>query len=295
MTAVLYYVLIIPISLLPMSVLYRISDGLYLLIYFILGYRKKVVFQNLKRSFPMKSDLERETIAQDFYRHFCDLIVESFKSFTISKQEVHARFKVRNPEILNEAFAKSQSAIIVGGHYNNWEWLAVGFRQQIRHRAVGIYKPLSNKFLDKKLRVTRCRYGLEVVAMKNTADFFATETQLIREKRALPFAIVFGIDQSPGDPRKSHWVRFLNQDTAVPFGAEKYAKKYDLPVFFAMTHKVARGHYTFELRPISEPPHREAHGWILEHATAMLETEIRKDPRFWLWTHRRWKHSRPVN
>lgn len=294
MTPVLYLFLILPLSLLPMPILYWISDGLYLLVFHIFGYRKKVVFENLRRSFPMKTEGERNAIARDFYHHFCDLIVESLKAFMISKQELKRRFKVENPEILNEAFAKSQSLIFVGGHYNNWELLALGLRDQIRHRVVGIYKPLSNRYLDRKLLDSRCRYGLEVVAMKEVSAYLSTEVKLVHEKRALPFVMVFAVDQSPGDPRKAHWARFLNQDSGIPFGAEKFARQYDLPVFFIVIHKVSRGHYTLELRPLSEAPHPDPKGWILEQATALLEAEIQKDPRFWLWTHRRWKHKKPA-
>lgn len=293
MTAVLYFLLILPISLLPMSVLYRVSNLLYVLIFYVVRYRKKVVFDNLRRSFPEKSEAERIRIGKEFYRHFSDLIVESFKGFTISKKEINRRFKVRNPDALGEAFKNSKSAIIVGGHYNNWEWLAIAARQQILHRTAAIYKPLSNRFLEKKMRLTRGKFGLEMIPIKEVPGFFLEEQKLIQEKRTLPFAMLFGIDQSPGDPRKSHWVTFLGQDTGVPYGAEKYAREYDLPVFFGVIHKLSRGHYEFELRPLSPPPHPEKKGWILEQATALIENEIRQDPRFWLWTHRRWKHSKP--
>jgi len=292
MTAFLYTFLILPISRLPMAILYRISDLLFVLIYHLLLYRKKVFLENLQRPFPEKSAAEREALARDFYRHFCDLIVESFKGFTISKEEINRRFKIRNPEVLHEAFANSKSAILVGGHYNNWEWLAVAARQQIRHRAAAIYKPLSNRFLEKKMRATRGKFGLEMIPIKNVPAFFKDEEKLIQEKRALPFAMMFGIDQSPGDPRKAHWVNFLGQDTGVSFGAEKFAREYQLPVFFAVIHKVARGMYELELRPLSAPPHPDHKGWILEQGTALIEAEIRKDPRYWLWTHRRWKHSK---
>ncbi len=292
MTQLFYYLLILPISLLPMPVLYRVSDVLFILIFHVIRYRKNVVYTNIHKSFPEKTESEHDTIARDFYRHFCDLIVESFKGFTISKREIGRRFKVRNPEVLHEAFANGQSIILTGGHYNNWEWLAVALRQQIRHRACALYKPLTNSFLEGKMRSTRSRYGLEMIPLQKAKIFFAEEIKLINEKRALPFFIIFGIDQTPGDPNKAHWAEFLNQDTAIPFGAEKFAREYSLPVFFGCIHKVARGYYEFECRPLSLPPHPDAKGWILEEATKLLEIEIKKIPQYWLWTHRRWKRPR---
>jgi KDO2-lipid IV(A) lauroyltransferase len=106
--------------------------------------------------------------------------------------------------------------------------------------------------------------------------------------------MIFGIDQSPGDPKKAHWMTFLNQETGVPFGAEKYAREYDLPVFFGIIRKQSRGRYTFEFHPITERPRAVKSGEIVEEVSRRLEFEIRRDPRYWLWSHRRWKHRRPA-
>jgi KDO2-lipid IV(A) lauroyltransferase len=290
MTAVVYFLIILPISRLPMGVLYGISDLLFVLMFRLVRYRRKVVAGNLARSFPEKSEEELGRLERDFYRHFCDLVVESFKGFTISDAEIRARFRVLNPEVLDPYFRAGKSVVLSGGHYNNWEWLAVALRQQIPHRAVAIYKPLSNRFLDVKMRETRGKFGLEMLPMREVPEFFR---RAAADPRTVPFAMIFGSDQSPGDPRKAHWMRFLNQDTGVVFGTEKYAKEYDLPVFFGVIRKVARGKYAFELSLVTETPREAAPGEIVGEVTRRLEAEIRKDPRYWLWTHRRWKHRRP--
>ncbi|MBS1961464.1 MAG: lysophospholipid acyltransferase family protein [Bdellovibrionales bacterium] len=292
MTAVLYTLFVLPISRLPMRALYLLSDAFFVLIFYVLRYRRRVVEENLARSFPEKSAAERVVIARDFYRHFCDLIVESFKSFTISDAEIRARFRVANPEILVPFFEAGRSVVLAGGHYNNWEWLAVALRQQIPHRAVAIYKPLSNRFLEGKMRETRGKYGLEMLPMREVPAFFRAAAA---DPRTVPYAMIFGSDQSPGDPRKAHWMTFLGQDTGVTFGAEKYAKEYDLPIFFGVIRKVSRGKYLFELQPITDRPREAAPGALIEEVTRRLEAEIRQDPRYWLWTHRRWKHRRPAD
>ena len=290
MTSIVYYLLILPISRLPMAVLYRLSDFLFLLVFSAVGYRRKVVAENFARSFPEKAPAERARLERDFYHHFCDLIVESFKSFTISDAEIRARFRVLNPEILEPYFRAGKSVVLAGGHYNNWEWFGVGLRQQISHRAVAIYKPLSNRFLDGKMRETREKFGLEMLPMREVPEFFR---QAAADPKTEPFAMIFGGDQSPGDPRKAHWMKFLNQDTGVVFGTEKYAKEYDLPVFFGLIRKVSRGNYTFEMSLVTETPREAKAGGVIGEVARRLEAEIRKDPRYWLWTHRRWKHRRP--
>lgn len=292
MTAVIYTLLILPISRLPMAALYILSDGIAILVHSIVGYRRRVVDENLAQSFPEKSATERRRLSRAFYRHFADLIVESFKSFTVSDSEIRSRFRVTNPEALEPYFRAGRSIVLSGGHYGNWEWLAMAMPRQISHRAVAIYKPLSNLFLDRRMRETRGKYGLEMLPMREVPAFFREATT---NPHPIPCAVVFGSDQSPGDPRKAYWTTFLNQDTGVTFGAEKYAKEYDLPVFFGLIRKESRGHYALEFHLVTDRPRESKSGEITEEVTRRLESEIRKDPRFWLWTHRRWKHRRPTS
>jgi len=282
---ILYYLVILPVSLLPFGVLYFISDGLYFIIFKLLGYRKKVVISNLKKSFPSKTEAEIKTIASKFYNHLCDLIVESIKIFTISEEEVRKRMVVINPELSDKYFDEGKSIIMAGGHYNNWELFAVAIDAPIKHKSVAIYKPLSSKFFDKAMRETRGKYGLQMISTKKVKDFFEEMHELS--------ATIFAVDQSPSNPHSAHWMTFLNQPTGVLFGAERYAKKYNQPVLFGHINKLKRGYYVVEFSLLTDKPATTEHGYITEKLMRLIEEDILKQPEYWLWSHRRWKHKQP--
>ncbi|MDP1745081.1 MAG: lysophospholipid acyltransferase family protein [Bacteroidota bacterium] len=284
--ALLYYLVIIPISLLPFPLLYALSDGLYILFYYLLEYRKKVVLQNIRNSFPDKTEKEHIEICKKFYRHFCDLVVESLKTFTISEKEVLKRVICTNPEVIDKYFDQKRSVIIAGGHYNNWELFAVAVDALIKHKTVGIYKPLSNKYFDGKMRGTRSKYGLEMISTKDVKPFFDKHINVLT-------ATIFGTDQSPSNPNNAYWMKFLNQDTGVLFGAEKFAKDYNYPVVYGRLNKLKRGHYSLDITDVTDTPTETAYGEITEKITLLLEKDIEAIPQYWLWTHRRWKHKRP--
>ena len=279
--------LIVPVSLLPYPLLYGLSDILFLVFYYLIGYRKKVVLKNIQRSFPNKTTEEHSAICKEFYHHFCDLILESLKVFTISEKEVKERMVFVNPELVNRYFEKGQSMILAGGHYNNWELFAVGIDAAIKHPAIAIYKPLSNPFFDQKMRTTRSKFGLRMISTKDVKEV------MDQEKNNLSMTI-FGIDQSPGNPAKCYWTKFLNQDTGVLFGAEKYAKEYNYPVVFGHITKLKRGFYTFEFIEVTDQPRSTQFGEIMEKLTRLLEKDILQKPEYWLWSHKRWKHKRPA-
>ena len=283
-TKFFYYLLILPISLLPYPLLYLISDVVFVLMYRVIGYRKEVVFTNLKNSFPNKSEKELKQIMSGFYKHLCDIILESIKGFTISEKQLRKRLVVKNPEFSNYFANKGQSIIFVGGHYNNWEICAQAFAMYSDHKCIGIYKPLSNAFINDKIHTSRSKYGMHLISMKQTKKSF--------EEGGKAKAIVFGSDQNPANPKRAHWVQFLNQDTGVLFGVERYAKEYDWPVVFVSISKVKRGHYEVEYSLITDTPTEQPHGKITEDFTKRLEQDIINQPQYWLWSHKRWKHKR---
>jgi len=282
----LYYFIIIPISLLPFPLLYKLSDGLYVLFYYVSGYRKKIVLQNIRNSFPEKSEKEQIEICKNFYRHFSDIVVESLKTFTISEKEVKRRLVCNNPEVVNKYFEQNRSVIIAGGHFNNWELFAVGIDGLIKHQSSGIYKPLTNKYFDAKMRKTRGKYGLIMISTKEVKRFLDDNINKLT-------ATSFGSDQSPSNPNNAYWMKFLNQDTGVPYGAEKFAKEYNYPVIYGRLNKVKRGFYSLDFIDITDKPQETAYGEITEKITHLLEKDIKANPQYWLWTHRRWKHKRP--
>ena len=256
--------------------------------YYLIGYRKKVVISNVNNSFPELSSSQRTAIVKEFYRHLCDLLVESLKIFTISKEEAMKRMQVEDVKQVREAFAKNKSVILAGGHLNNWELFAVVIAESIPHHTIGIYAQLKNKFFDEKTRASREKYGLEMVPTK------AITSHLEKVKGKLT-ATIFAIDQSPSNPHKSIWLDFLNQDTSVFYGAEKFAKKYDYPVFYGSIKKLKRGYYSFKLVEVCADPLNAPHGEITEIVTKRLEYDIREQPAYWLWSHKRWKRSRPAD
>jgi Kdo2-lipid IVA lauroyltransferase/acyltransferase len=283
-SAVLFYLVILPISWLPFPLLYGLSDFLFVVFYYLTPYRKKVVLQNLRSSFPEKSEKEIKDISKKFYKHFCDIVVETLKLFSASQHDIESRIKLVNADLLDDYYKKGKSLILVTGHYANWEWPAVTLTSHSKHKGTGIYKKLSSKFFDKKLRQTRARFGMELMSTKEVTEFFENH----RNKLC---AYGFINDQSPSDPRKGHWMPFLNQPTCMLLGAEKYAIKYDYPVLYGAITREKRGRYKIEYIKVSDLPSAEKPFAITEKCAQINETLIRQDPAYWLWTHRRWKHK----
>lgn len=285
-SALLYYLLLKPLSMLPYPILYGISNFFYYVIFYIVGYRKKVVFKNLKNSFPEKSDAELTVIMKKFYRHFCDIVVESVKNFSISDASARKRFKSIHCEIMNDYAAKGQSVILAGGHYANWEFWAVAGPQHLDHQVVAIYKKLRNDYFDQKMRESRGKFGLHLVRTLDTGEYFRSHVNQ-------NIAMVFGFDQSPSNPKKCVWVNFLGQETGALYGAEKYAKEYNLPIIYGEQRKVKRGYYEIEYELLTDNPNAFGNGEITQLLHTRLEKDIRKAPEYWLWSHKRWKHKRP--
>ena len=286
MGPILYYLFIKPLSLLPLPVLHGVSTFLYFPVYYLFGIRKKVVYRNLNNSFPDKPAEEIEEIAKKFYRHFCDIIIESLKLFSISKEELVNRCKFVNPELLNDYYDKGQSILICAGHYNNWEMFAKSCNLQMKHQAVGIYTPLNNAFFEKKFAESRGIHGVVLLPKREVKDYFTATKDLIK-------AVIFGTDQSPsGRTKRAYWTTFLNQETAVVFGTEKYAREYNYPVIYASVSKSKRGYYEISFETIIENPADTEHGEITEKHTRILERQIIDQPEYYLWTHKRWKRKR---
>lgn len=286
MSRILYYLVLFPLSKLPLSVLYKLSDFMYLVLYRGLGYRTKVVFGNLRNSFPEKSEAEIKAIGDEFYRFFCDQLVETIRLFSMSKAELYERCKMNNMEVFHRHFAEGRSVIISGGHYNNWELAAMGICAQIPHEGVALYHPLKNQFLNQKLQDSRSRFGLEMVPTRDSRTFFA-------ENKDRLIGTIFGTDQAPSNPRNAYWTMFLNQETPVFWGAERFAKQYDWPVLFMKVNRVGRGYFTVDTLTVCADPVPTAECEISEAHTRILEEMIREKPDYWLWTHRRWKRTRP--
>ena len=284
-SALFFYLFLRPLSLLPFPLLYVLSDFTFVMIYHIFPYRKKVVMKNLQNSLPEKTEAELKIICRDFYKHFCDLIFESLKTFTVSPEILLKRVELQNVELLEDYYKKGRSLILVAGHYGNWEWPAMTLPYHSSHTGTGIYQKLSNPFFDEKLRSTRARFGMKLMSTKEVATFFKEHTNEL---------CTYGFinDQSPSDPKKGHWMTFLNQDTSTFLGVEKYAVKYNYPVIYGVIKKTKRGHYHLEYRLVCDNPATSKPFEITETCSRINETCILADPQYWLWTHKRWKHKK---
>ncbi len=293
MGKLLYYIVIYPliylISLLPFRVLYGMAHGLKFIVFDLIGYRKKVVETNLKNAFPEKNDREIKQIADKFYLYFCDLILETIKTLTISEKQVLKRVKFLNPEVINDFYDKKQSVILVLGHYGNWELSGAASNYFLKPQFYAIYKPLRNKEFDGLLIKMRSRSGVRLIKMKET---YKTLFKLA-EKGEL-FTVGFIADQTPA-PENAYWTTFLHQETPVFWGTENVARKTNLPVVYATIKRPKRGLYEVTFTTIHTQPKDTAIGEISESHTRMLEKDIREQPEIWLWTHKRWKHRKPEN
>ncbi len=286
-TKLLYFLVILPISYLPFWVLYLLSDFLYLVLYKLIGYRTKVVHDNIQNSFPEKSKKEIAAIESKFYAHLCDLVVESIKAFTISKEEAQRRMKDRNIDLVNKYTAKGKQLVMVGGHYGNWEMFAITIGIDMDAKALALFTPLKNKFLNDKIRNSRSKYGLEMLPIQEI------KTKMAEMKGNL-HTVIFGADQSPRKNQKAYWMNFLNQETGVQFGTEKFAMEYNATVVFGNIYKMKRGFYEVQYDLICENAEETEFGFITQTHVKMLEKVIQAQPEYWLWSHKRWKHKRPA-
>jgi Kdo2-lipid IVA lauroyltransferase/acyltransferase len=273
------------LHLLPERILYMFSDLLYLLMYHVAGYRKKVVFENLRKAFPDLTESEIKIIAKRFYHHLCDLLLESavFPFYTESKAK--QRFTIKNPELLNGLYSKGKMAMAVLGHYGNWEYLSsLGF--SIDYPVVAIYKPLRNRHFDKMITKNREAFGVIPVPMEKIA-----RRLIAYKKENNPVMTLFLGDQRPLYDQIHYWTKFMGRDTPMYLGTEKLAHKLDAAVVFLKIRKLKRGRYEMETELICEGPEGFEPYEITERHKEILENLIREDPAYWLWSHNRWKYS----
>lgn len=272
------------ISLLPHFILYGISDFLYLIAYQLIGYRKKVVINNLKNSFPEKSEEEINRIAKAFYRNLTDIIVETLKEFTISEMQMKKRFKFVNPEVFDKHYDNGKSVMMLMGHYNNWEY-AVSTSLWVKHDFYAVYGKIKNEVFKKYMVSTREKFGLTLFEMKQTYDVMLSHKQGDK-------LYMFMADQSPHRGKIKYWLEFLGQDTPVHIGAEKLSKMLDLAVVFIDIQRVKRGYYEVRAKTLFDNPKQTEEYEITKKYFKTLEEVIIKKPENWLWSHKRWKYSR---
>jgi len=292
MGAIAYYIFYVInwlITLLPLPVLYLFSDFLYLILYYFPSYRRKIVAINLRNAFPEKSDNELTVIEKKFYRHFADLFIEILKLTHMSKVQSEEHMKIINKELLDRLYNEGRDVVAVIGHYNNWEWLK-SLIYHTDYQTVSIYKPLQDKRFDQFMLGLRERGGMILTPMSHIVREILEARK--NNKRSL---YSFITDQTPPITDIKYWTSFLNQDTPVYLGVEKIASKYDMAIVFFNVKKIRRGYYNYTVELLFEHTDGLPEHVITEKHVRRLEEVIIENPEYWIWSHRRWKHNRPVD
>lgn len=279
--------ILIGASYLPFWILYRISDIAYLFLRFVLKYRIKIITDNLKEAFPEKSNEETGIIRDKFYRHICDLLVETIKLYSISDKEMAKRLQITGVEPAEELYKQKRSLIALAFHYSNWEWTSFA-QSKLQHQILTVYNPLrGNSALEKFLVHNREKWGSKCIPVNKTV-----RASMEYKSKGIPTGLWLAADQTPPANSK-FWTIFLNRETPFFTGPDKIAVSGNLPVFFQHTKKIGRGRYIIEYSLLIEHPTEVDQKDILLAYVRKCEEIIRAEPEFYLWSHRRWKHTRP--
>ena len=277
-------------SLLPLSVLYMISDIiLYPLVYYVARYRLKVVRKNLRNSFPDKSHDELKNIEKKFYHHFADLIVEVVYGYRVGDEEMRERVVFENVDLVEDLASKTHGVIAYLGHMGNWEWLVDLNKRFVNPAMVeyNVYRQLKNPASDKMMLELRSKRGGECIEKK----------LLLRKLVALrrsehPFVVGMLSDQKPSKRSSYVWTQFLNQETAFLDGSEVLAHKFGFSAVYAHIWSPKRGYYRIRFEQITDDPELMQPEEMTKRYAELLEQNICAQPEQWLWTHNRWKWGR---
>lgn len=274
------------ISMLPFKALYLFSDFIYLIVYYVIGYRKKTVRENLALALPHLSVEERLIIEKKSFRHLCDMFLEMIKTMTISKKEISKRFTFTNLEVYKKLEAKEKSISMMMAHYASYEW-AISLNANVTYSGFAIYKKIANPYFDKLVRNIRSRFKATLITTKETIPL------IIKNKMSNELSIFgFASDQSPKVESAFHWQKFMGIEVPVHTGAEMLSKKYDMNIIFLKVKKVNRGYYEASFEILSENVNEVPNYEITDKFLKLVEHQIYEAPEYYLWTHKRWKHRR---
>ncbi|MEM9685478.1 MAG: lysophospholipid acyltransferase family protein [Bacteroidota bacterium] len=278
------YPLLWLISILPFRMFYLFSDVVFFFVYFLIGYRKKVVRTNLELAFPDAYLKTLRAIEKKFYRHLCDVFLEMIKSMHISEAAIKRRFVVKNPDVIQKYEAEHRSIILMCGHYASWEWM-MSLAYHIKHKGFAIYMPIMNRYFDALVKKIRMRHKGFLISR-----YKAKQTLIKHKEEGLLAIYGFASDQSPRPGKAYYWRPFMGVNVPVFTGAEMLAKRLDYVVVFCEIEKVRRGYYEAVFKVLAEDPKAFSDYQITDKFTVLLEQQIKNKPEHYLWTHRRWKH-----
>ena len=276
------------VAWLPLRVLYLLSDTAYFVVFHLVKYRRKIVWQNLKNSFPEKSENELHEIERRFYRFFCDIFIETIKKMHLSERQMRRRLEFTNHYAALQQCIAGKNIIFMTAHYGNWEWFS-SFTTHIsdEYRVAQVYQNLHNQSFDRFMLMLRSKFRTINIEKK------VLLRQMVKNHAdKIPTFYGFLSDQSPNSrDSEKVGVNFLNQKTPVLVGAEKIAQKFDYSVFYGKITRKKRGYYRCEVIPITLNPNELEEFEITKRFMNLLENDIRRQPELWLWTHKRWKFA----
>lgn len=275
---------------LPFFALYFLSDIIRFFVAHVIRYRRKVIMVNLRNSFPSKSEKELSTIMHGYYRHMCDLIVETIKLLHISDRQLTEHIQVCDAGLIEQLAADGSPIVVFLGHYGNWEWV----QEVTRHYScplynAEIYRHLRSSVSDRMYHVIRSRFNTEQIEQAH-----AVRRLLQLKREGTQFLVGFISDQRPNSANLNHWTRFLNQDTAYAAGGEEIGRHVGAKYVYLDIEKPRRGHYRMTFKAITPTDADAKYPYTLAFM-AMLEATINRTPQFWLWSHNRWKFKRENN
>ncbi|WP_073170395.1 lysophospholipid acyltransferase family protein [Tangfeifania diversioriginum] len=274
------------IARMPFKIIYFLSDILFVMVYYIAGYRKNVVQENLRKTFPEKQQKEINQIAKKYYRHLCDLIVETIKMGGMTEKDFRERMIFKNTEQLNNYYEKGRSVVVLTMHYNNWEWSSC-LPLSLKHKILGVYKPLHNPKFDAYLNQSREKTGASLIS-----NSLILRTLIAAQKNSEPVFTWLAADQTPPFFHK-FWMVFLNRETMFYPGPASISKRFNHPVFFQKIIKKERGKYESEFELLFENPKDKSEAEIMKVYINKMEGVIYRQPEYYLWSHKRWKYERP--
>lgn len=280
--------IIILFSKLPLRVLYWLSDFIFVILYFVVGYRKKVVFQNLKNSFPEKSDSELKIIRKKFYHNFCDYLVETLKSFTIPSHELRVRVQHLNQDVFHEAKKENKNVILLAGHIFNWEWFNALATIIPQEKSFPVYRKVQSSFWEQKVKAIRNRFGNHALEAKEVIRHIFKNTNDGNS------VYMFVADQTPHSSEVTYGLEFLHQKTPAFVGYDKLSTRMDLVFVYCEMKKVKRGYYQINYHRIEPDGEKFEEYEVVRKFHKMLETTINKRPDNYLWSHRRWKYQHAI-
>lgn len=267
--------------------MYLLADILYIIAYYLVGYRRKVVRSNIEACFPEWGVAERRRLERRYYRYLADLLVEGVVNLYASPAFLRRHYRIVNRQLVDRYHERGQSVILASAHYGNWEYMVSSLGMQLLHHGIGVGKPLNDRSVAGYITRRRTRFGTQVVDQTDVRQHVA-----FFHEHGVACALMMLADQSPANPHRSYWTTFLGRDTAFLYGVEYFARKYNYPVLYYKVDRVRRGYYELTFSVLCEHPLEVPQYSIVEAYARTLEQQIRERPEYWLWSHRRWKLTR---